>query len=683
MKIATSLLVSLSQAKSITNVKNEAEHCRSLKCADGFVCESALSATALECIAESECNEKGDHHIFNHFYDNDGELELVAECRPKWAEPMPGFTCGTDPSLMTGTNVYIPKRAVQKQMDTRRESILRTDDNQTLLRLLNKHTNCPIAAATAGEEQCNPINLFDQSDCVGQDFGDLVHFKDAFNFGTGCLPTVETIHDETSWYEKNTIYVGYDDLVAETPFGTIFRAMGKTYEISCNIEKMGDVGTDVKTETERDDDTAEATTGTSFEMKTFFNDEPYNMEERTIQIRPDMPADSRFRFEISSNNDKEYVHLEHCELSLTKSSDAAHIDTVSFIENGCVSPASAMDLFFEMNDQVSQVGRGLNSDGFFMKPLSFGCSSEWKIDCLVTTCSPVLRFTNPEAYHQYCMAGDFCPTRYSNLLAHFESIIAGYISGSDSNTGSEYVSATGSGIVSGYHDADYYDTTEHNDTQDTTNHEYTTYTEYTTETHNTVHTTEFGGSWEHSIDGLDSFVDDHNQINDHIDDFMDAFGSLNVGQHTNRHGRKRRAVEPVEQVEAHVETTMLHPCFWVNKHSPEYCITKDPKSCWTIPTCKKTFTDFNPSKVNMPPVKPVKPTETSVETADNDEDVYGLKEFMDQIHEQIKLKIDEVVATQSPNYIERLREAAAEVQTQRKSVDEAISQLIQLISESY
>ena len=73
------------------------------------------------------------------------------------------------------------------------------------------------------------------------------------------------------WIETKTIYVGYDDLVNDSPFGTIFRAMGKTYEISCTIDKTGITSEGVKTEGERDDeDELEGTTGTTFEMTTTF-----------------------------------------------------------------------------------------------------------------------------------------------------------------------------------------------------------------------------------------------------------------------------------------------------------------------------------------------------------------------------------------------------------------------------
>ena len=77
-------------------------------------------------------------------------------------------------------------------------------------------------------------------------------------------------NDTEGWTETKTIYVGYDDLFTDTAFGTIFRAMGKTYEISCTIDKTGNVGDGVKTEGERDDDKAEGKTSTTFEMETTF-----------------------------------------------------------------------------------------------------------------------------------------------------------------------------------------------------------------------------------------------------------------------------------------------------------------------------------------------------------------------------------------------------------------------------
>ena len=38
---------------------------------------------------------------------------------------------------------------------------------------------------------------------------------------------------------------------------------------------------------------------------------------------------------------------------------------------------------------------------------------------------------------------------------------------------------------------------------------------------------------------------------------------------------------------------------------------------------------------------------------------------MDEIHDQIKMKIDEVIATQHPSYADQLREAVQKIQIQR------------------
>ena len=130
--------------------------------------------------------------------------------------------------------------------------------------LLGKHSDCPISGG-----ECTPINIFNDSSCEGVELNDLVHFPNAFNYGEACMP-VDVDNGTDGLSETKTIYVGYDDLVSDTPFGTIFRAMGKTYEISCTIDKTGNVSDNVKTETERDDDEAEGKTGTTFKMTTTF-----------------------------------------------------------------------------------------------------------------------------------------------------------------------------------------------------------------------------------------------------------------------------------------------------------------------------------------------------------------------------------------------------------------------------
>ena len=79
-----------------------------LGCSDGFSCWKGGWTGGLSCISDSDCrNMSGEKNvIFNHFYENsNGELQLIAECRSIAAEPTAGFTCGNDPSLLTGTEV--------------------------------------------------------------------------------------------------------------------------------------------------------------------------------------------------------------------------------------------------------------------------------------------------------------------------------------------------------------------------------------------------------------------------------------------------------------------------------------------------------------------------------------------------------------------------------------------------
>jgi hypothetical protein len=241
-----------------------------------------------------------------------------------------------------------------------------------------------------------------------------------------------------------------------------------------------------------------------------------------------------------------------------------------------------MDIFFEMNDST-EIGQrsGTHADSFFMKPLTFGCKSEWKIDCVVASCAGDLATTNPKAYQTYCAAGDMCPTRYTNLLDILRN-------STDVNNGS---------------------------------------------------------------------------------------------------GRSRRSTDDsTTPAEAHVDTTMVHPCYHVNVHSPQYCIDmNDLASCWTIDLCADQFDDFNriqmvpnPNGANSPSYHP---------------DPYELKEFMDEIHNQIKKKIDEVVAehivTENPEFAYQIRETVKKIQIQRsenakitKTVDHAVNQLIELITAS-
>ena len=67
------------------------------------------------CISDEVCNNVPGHRIFNHFNFASVEdahqnrtLELVPECRKIDDSPTPGFSCGTDTRLKSGTEVVIP-----------------------------------------------------------------------------------------------------------------------------------------------------------------------------------------------------------------------------------------------------------------------------------------------------------------------------------------------------------------------------------------------------------------------------------------------------------------------------------------------------------------------------------------------------------------------------------------------
>lgn len=62
-----------------------------------------------------------------------------------------------------------------------------------------------------------------------------------------------------------------------------------------------------------------------------------------------------------------------------------------------------------------------------MKPLSIGCQSSWKIDCVVASCSLDLQKKNPETYERYCkvrMARRIilCPKPYNQPYNNFNVI---------------------------------------------------------------------------------------------------------------------------------------------------------------------------------------------------------------------------------------------------------------------
>ena len=58
----------------------------------------------------------------------------------------------------------------------------------------------------------------------------------------------------------------------------------------------------------------------------------------------------------------------------------------------------------------------------------------------------------------------------------------------------------------------------------------------------------------------------------------------------NLNARKRRSLDQSDEsppAEAHVQTTFVHPCYFVDEQTTEYCITED--KCWTLEQCTSQF----------------------------------------------------------------------------------------------
>jgi len=131
---------------------------------------------------------------------------------------------------------------------------------------------------------------------------------------------------------------------------------------------------------------------------------------------------------------------------------------------------------------------------------------------------------------------------------------------------------------------------------------------------------------------------------------------------------------------------MVHPCYWVNHHSPHYCLDdSDISTCWTIDLCHLAFADFNPNISNMPgafaPNKPTTnlPIEPIFPGQNKDEDKYGLNATMNQIHEIILDKIEQVTQADHVDYKRELVRKANDVQQQRISFNQATDELLSLI----
>ena len=320
---------------------------------------------------------------------------------------MPGFTCGSDPTLRTNTKIVVPGISKTGYDNDHREiKILKYGRYSSLKSDLAAQSSCPDHGTAA---TCPNIEHFFDG-CGGVVNADgLVIFTNPFNQAK-CMPKVTDHKENDSWVEEHKIYVGYDDLVDTLAGGLEVRKdIHKIYEVSCKITKTGDVGTDIKTVLSTENEDVEDSIDTNFYIQKFFGDitdvstRIELTETDVIPFSPNANRNDRFQFKIWSDHEHEYVHLETCKLTLEGDDDFEQ----EFINDGCVT--DDWKAYFANEYRTQKI----NEDWFNMRPLLINCKSKWHIDCTVASCKRGLESTNYGAYEQFCKAGDKCEARYT------------------------------------------------------------------------------------------------------------------------------------------------------------------------------------------------------------------------------------------------------------------------------
>ena len=362
-----------------------------------------------KCISDTECDAKVGYHIFNHFYESENDdLILVPECRLIVANPMPGFTCGSNPTLKMGTKIIVRDiPSTGYVYDDRTIKILKSGRYSSLESALRRQKDCPEHGTTA---DCPNIQQFYDGCPSTQIVDGLVVFNNPFN-QADCKPDVIDHKEDNEWVEEHKIYIGYDDLVETLPGNLEVRTdIHKIYEVSCKIAKMGEVGTDVNLKLVDDNEDIEDSIDTNFFIEKYFGDITDESTRRllneteVIPFSPNADPNDRFQFKVWSDHEEEYVHLETCKLTLGGNST---VELGEFINDGCVT--NDWESYFSNDNRVEKI----NADWFNMRPLLIGCKSKWHIDCTVASCKRGLESSNTDAYNQFCKADQKCEQRYT------------------------------------------------------------------------------------------------------------------------------------------------------------------------------------------------------------------------------------------------------------------------------
>ena len=184
-----------------------------------------------DCISDKNCNTINGYRIYNHFYGEscaNGTITLVPECRPITASPTPGFTCGTDTRLATGTEVVLPNVPdTEFTFDDRRVKLLRKNKYGSIVTGLNSQHLC---SNESGNYTCDFINQF--SDGCNSPFNStdgFTKFTDFFSVA-GCEPEVTDHLEANGWVEEFKVFIGYDDLTYTLP--------GSAKEVALDVHKV-------------------------------------------------------------------------------------------------------------------------------------------------------------------------------------------------------------------------------------------------------------------------------------------------------------------------------------------------------------------------------------------------------------------------------------------------------------
>ena len=182
------------------------------------------------------------------------------------------------------------------------------------------------------------------------------------------------------------------------------------YEISCKIEKTGEVEDTFDVEQNKKDVEIDAGIKTQFKIEKYWGDVTKDISTltpltKTIPMGPNSNSNDRVLFKISSNHPEEYVHLEQCELS-EEDENGNIINPETFIIDGCVVG--------DYRDIIDNSDRTVfaNEDIFNMRPFLSGCKTKWHIKCKTASCMRGLESKNRKAFDEHCSISDTCPRSY-------------------------------------------------------------------------------------------------------------------------------------------------------------------------------------------------------------------------------------------------------------------------------